>query len=285
MIESCNITEWVESAPDKGQRKFREAVHTILTAIANTPHLSADMIMKGGILLAVRYNSARYTTDIDFSTSKTLNEFDSDELQNELEKSLINCSEKLEYELDCRVQRFEVKPRHLEKPTFPSFNIRIGYAYRGSNEHKLLINKKSSTVIDIDYSLNEPMLNIDTISIGVNNNLRVYALVDVIAEKIRAILQQVYRHRQRGQDIYDLFILIEKFPNLIADEGKKILSSLRIKSDARSLPIEKNSLRDDKIREFARVRYEQLTDEIEGELPDFNEAYKTVLKFYECLPW
>ena len=285
MIENCNITEWVESAPDKEERKFREAVHTILTAIANTRYLSSDMIMKGGILLAVRYNSARFTRDIDFSTSKTLNEFDSDELQNELEKGLIRCSEQLEYDLDCRVQRFEVKPRNQKKPTFPSFNIRVGYAYRGSNEHKLVINRKASTVIDIDYSLNEPMIYIDTISIGVNNNLRVYALVDVVAEKIRAILQQVPRHRQRGQDIYDLFILIEKFPNLIADEGKKILSSLKIKSGARSLPVEKNSLRDDKTREFARVRYETLTDEIEGELPDFNEAYKTVLKFYESLPW
>lgn len=63
-IEPYDITEWVEQAGDGEQRELRQAVHTILAAIAHDPHLRANMIIKGGILLAVRYHSSRFTRDM-----------------------------------------------------------------------------------------------------------------------------------------------------------------------------------------------------------------------------
>jgi hypothetical protein len=53
----------VNQAPND-QRELRQAVHTVLAAIAHDTQLRADMIMKGGILLAVRYQSVRFTKDI-----------------------------------------------------------------------------------------------------------------------------------------------------------------------------------------------------------------------------
>ena len=38
-----------------------------------------------------------------------------------------------------------------------------------------------------------------------------YGLTDLIAEKFRALLQQVPRNRYRRQDIYDIAHLIERF--------------------------------------------------------------------------
>ena len=43
MLEDYDIAEWVAQA-DNSQRGFREAVHTILAAIANDPQLRANMV-------------------------------------------------------------------------------------------------------------------------------------------------------------------------------------------------------------------------------------------------
>lgn len=52
-IEENDINTWVEEASTEGNREFRIAVHTILSAIASDENLKASMILKGGILLAI----------------------------------------------------------------------------------------------------------------------------------------------------------------------------------------------------------------------------------------
>lgn len=69
-IEGYDIKDWVEEASTTSNKEFRQAVHTILSSIASDSDLKANMILKGGILLAIRYKSHRFTTDIDFSTEK-----------------------------------------------------------------------------------------------------------------------------------------------------------------------------------------------------------------------
>ena len=108
MLEDYDIAEWVKQADDS-RREFREAVHTILAAIANDSQLRANMVIKGGILLAVRYHSHRYTKDIDFSTTQGLSEINPDQIKEALNKSFIRIAEELEYGLDCRVQSCRVQ--------------------------------------------------------------------------------------------------------------------------------------------------------------------------------
>lgn len=62
-MDSRNIDHWVASADNENERTFREAVHTILYAIASSTNLQPQMIMKGGILMAIRYETGRFTTD------------------------------------------------------------------------------------------------------------------------------------------------------------------------------------------------------------------------------
>lgn len=47
MLDDIDIAEWVVQA-DASQREFRQAVHTILAAIAHDPQLRASMVIKGG---------------------------------------------------------------------------------------------------------------------------------------------------------------------------------------------------------------------------------------------
>jgi len=57
-MNEVEIEAWVAQAP-QGQQGFREAVHTILDSIGHSKNLSAKMVMKGGLLLAIRYDSSR----------------------------------------------------------------------------------------------------------------------------------------------------------------------------------------------------------------------------------
>jgi len=284
MLEDYDIIEWVEQADD-GQREFREAVHTILAAIASDSQLRANMVIKGGILLAVRYHSHRYTKDIDFSTTQSLSEIDPEQIKEALNKSFIQIAEELEYALDCRVQSCRVQPANKPDASFPSVKMTVGYAYKGTKKHQRLLANKSPTHISIDYSLNELMPNLERLDIGEGEQLHAYTLIDLIAEKLRSILQQKIRDRIRRQDIFDLRLLIEKYPGLDKTEKQGILKSFIEKSQSRDITPDQDSLDDAETRERSQKDYLTLADEIEGELPDFDETYDTVNKFYKSLPW
>ena len=284
MLEDYDIAVWVEQA-DGSQREFREAVHTILAAIASDPQLRANMVIKGGILLAVRYHSHRYTKDIDFSTTQSLSEIDPDQIKEALNKSFIRIAEELEYELDCRVQSCRVQPANKPDASFPSVKMTVGYAYKGSKKHQRLLANKSPTYISIDYSLNELMPNLERLDVGEDEQLHAYTLIDLIAEKLRSILQQKIRNRTRRQDIFDLRLLIEKYPDLDENEKQGILKSFIEKSESRDVKPVRNSLDDAETRERSQKDYLTLADEIEGDLPDFDETYDVVNKFYKSLPW
>lgn len=75
------IQDWISQSPER--IPFRQAIHTILIAITRSEPLRTEMVMKGGILMALGYESSRYTKDIDFSTAKTLKEFHLDKFINE----------------------------------------------------------------------------------------------------------------------------------------------------------------------------------------------------------
>ena len=68
-MNEVDIERWVADAPIH-QRGFREAVHIILDSIGHSRNLQARMVMKGGLLLAIRYDSSRFTRDLDFSTTE-----------------------------------------------------------------------------------------------------------------------------------------------------------------------------------------------------------------------
>jgi predicted nucleotidyltransferase component of viral defense system len=277
-----DIAEWVNQAPSD-QRELRQAVHTVLAAIAQDTQLRADMIMKGGILLAVRYQSVRFTKDIDFSTSMKLSEVNPDEVQRRLDAALRLSVEVLDYDLDCRVQGCKVQPANQLNASFPSIKLKIGYAYKGTAKHRRLIQLQSTSVIAIDYSLNEVISNTDEVLVGLDQSVNAYPFAELVAEKFRALLQQIERDRYRRQDVYDLAFL-SRMPRNGSVEAA-ILESLMIKARSRNIEPTRDSLNDEEVKRRAAADYHTLKDEVQGDLPDFELAYAEVLAFYRALPW
>lgn len=285
-IYQKDLMEWIGEAPTKELGEFRKAVHTILTAISTSDTLRPSMILKGGILLAIRYSSGRFTKDLDFSTDKTLSDqFSVQSVVDELNASLLQSVEELPYGLDCRVQSARKIPNR-DDATFPSIKMTIGYATQATAAHKRLLAGHAPKTISIDYSLNEPLPNIDGITLNEGEeDLMTYSLIDLIAEKIRSLLQQESRNRGRRQDIYDIYMLVDKVAEIDADEKLQILSSLLIKSRSRDIEPEKNSFENPVLKSKALKDYDTLADEVEGVLPDFDKAFDVVQKFYTSLPW
>ena len=72
-----DISIWLKATSyDKKEKQRREAIHILLDAIASSEKLNAKMAMKGGVLLAIKYSSSRYTIDVDFSSSEKPSEID-----------------------------------------------------------------------------------------------------------------------------------------------------------------------------------------------------------------
>lgn len=219
LSKNLAIQEWVDKAP-ANQSEFRKAVHIILCGIAHKSELRSRMIMKGGILLALRYRSSRFTKDIDFSTSLTKTELEPERIRDLLAAALPIAGEMLDYGVDCMIQKFEVLPPH-DRATFPSIRMKVGYAMKASAKHKRLLAGSCPDIISIDFSLNEPVPGAEPVSLTEANDVTilVYTSADLIAEKIRALLQQETSNRYRRQDIYDLHFLLSNHP---PDDAQKV---------------------------------------------------------------
>lgn len=268
-----------------GDNVTRQAVHTILLAIASDQDLKETLIMKGGMLMSIKYNSDRYTDDVDFSNGKKLTEDNLEELYAGLDEGLAVASASSGYSVVCWCQSREVKPKI--NGTFPTVQIKVGYADRSNKaEEKYINNRNSNRIIKIDCSYNEVLLKNELLNISNEDEIFTYSIYDIIGEKIRSLLQQMVRkHSNREQDVYDLnFILV----NREFDEAERasVLKALSEKSVGRGIRhlIRNDVFEDEELRERSKAGYMGLSDYVD-ELPDFDQAYGVVSSFYKELPW
>ena len=286
-MDHHNIDRWVASADNENEKTFREAVHTILYAIASSTNLQPRMIMKGGILMAIRYETGRFTTDIDFSTTTHYRDFAADQAAflHTFNEAIQAAVQLLPYQLDCRLQGTpKVQPR--AEGNFQTLRMKVGYARFGTKDHTRLNAGAASKTVQIDYSFNELVHDIDLLGVDeAETVLKAYGELTQVAEKLRAILQQVGRERARGQDIYDLHHWLIHHPIVDAERKTALLAVLKEKAASREVEATQSSMEDPEIQTRARPVYEALADTISGELPPFDEAFGAVKAFYESLPW
>jgi hypothetical protein len=279
-----NIEEWISRSNNSSIKEFRQAIHTVLVAVSNSRYLQTKMVMKGGVLLAIRFKGLRLTRDIDFSTSEQYDNNKEVKFKSTLEKNLLLATELLDYGLECRIQSSSLKPSR-QNPSFPTLTLKIGYASKGSKSHKRLLEGKCLTVLRIDYSYNEISQKIDLFEFQKGRRIKTYSISDLVGEKYRAIIQQKSRNRIRRQDAFDIYWLL-KNGDLECQELKKLIhKSLIIKAESRDLKVDKNTLNDEEIIRRSEAEYKNLAQEVEGELPPFDEVFHLVKEYYTSLPW
>lgn len=279
-----DIPRWVQEAP-AGERDFRRTVHCVLDGVANDPRLRELLCMKGGILMALHYESPRFTTDIDFSTPQTFDEELEKEVVQRMKEALGSTPERLGYDIDCRLQSHKVEPNRTK--TFVNIKMKVGYAQKDTPQHRRLMAGQSPSVLSIDYSFKETVPGVEVVEIGDDESLRVYALSTLVAEKLRSLLQQPIRNRNRRQDVFDLNFLMDERPELLVKECMTaVLSDLIVKCADRNIAPSRETFDDPKIREMAEADYNTLSDELPpGHLPPFEPSFQRVADYYRSLPW
>jgi len=128
----------------------------------------------------------------------------------------------------CAVQSVKYFPKGeaFPKNDGPSIKMKVGYALRGSKQQRTFEQGMATDVLEIDISFREPVGAIQIVTFkDTGGTVRAYSLFDLIAEKLRALLQQEVRNRFRRQDIYDLNALIGRF-NLDNSEKSTLLHIL-----------------------------------------------------------
>jgi len=285
-VLKIDIQQWVERArEDPAAYRARQATEIMLNAIALTAPLNQKLFLKGGILMGLAYDSPRQTTDVDLTTDLEPVREAAEEVKAALNGAFPSIIARLGYAgLHLQVHSMRLEPRRqFDGAEFPAIKLKVGYAEIGTPAHKALIEGRAAVTIEVDISFNEPMSQIQVLEMPEGAALHAYSLTDLMAEKFRAMLQQVTRRRNRRQDVYDLDYLISSHEFGDA-ERQDILSAFLTKARARHLDPNRESLGDEEVRKRSGADWETLRLELD-DIPEFGSCYDRVEAFYRSLPW
>ena len=282
-----DVAEWVERVrSDPVAYQQRQTTEIVLNAVAMLGPLGARMVLKGGILVGLAYNSPRQTTDIDLTADFPVNSPIRDKVRDLLRSAFPRVATSLGYpDLVLGIHSIQYLPKGLfATAKFPALKLKVASARRGTaSEEALQEGKPTNCVIDVDISFNEPMHEIQVLELTGGQELLAYSLVELIAEKLRAVLQQVGRRRNRRQDVYDLDRLIGE-QQIDDDLCAQILEVFVEKCRSRGIEPSRASLDDPEVKRRSAAEWDTMKLEL-GEVPNFEDCYARVAEFYRSLPW
>jgi predicted nucleotidyltransferase component of viral defense system len=256
------------------QANIRFMEFVILNCIASNQTTGRGMVLKGGNALRFAYQSPRSTKDLDFSVATSDIPDDAAPLRILLDDVLRYASRRFNVKAKC--QRVKRNPMSLQA-TRPTYDIAVGYQFPSDTYFKSFENRSVSTVIPVEISFNDRIC--ETCRWTENDALQVSSLDDILAEKLRSLLQQKIRNRNRYQDVYDISKHMRQFPVDRSKIGDYLLQKARI----RDIEVRKSSF-DDTIRERAALEYEKrIHEEAPHNFISFEEAWQDVLSLVQSL--
>ena len=269
------IAQWGrENGTTTLQANIRFMEFVILNCIASNQTTGRGMVLKGGNALRFAYQSPRSTKDLDFSVATEDIPDDADRLRNLLNDALRYALRRFNVKAKC--QHVKRNPTSL-KGTRPTYDITVGYQFPSDAYFNSFENRTVPTVISVEISFND--LICETCRWTGNEFLQVSSLDDILAEKLRALLQQKTRNRNRYQDVYD----ISKYVRQNAIDRSKIGNYLQQKSEIRDIEVRKSSF-DNVIRDKAALDYEnRIHEEAPHNFISFEDAWQDVLSLVQSL--
>lgn len=282
-----DIRAWCsQSGVNVSEGRDRFAQYAILRAIASSRTLSRMLVFKGGNALDFVWHPNRSTRDLDFSADMSV-------VGSDWESGSFESSLKTPLEMSLRVVRDKlgvVSMIHNVKKqppgpgkTFVTFELRVGYALPDQTAliASMSYGKPSTQVIPIEVSLNELICADKGIDIQAPHLLRVSTLEDIVAEKLRALLQQPIRNRGRRQDLLDVALLVQEHAGL---DRSQIAEFLLRKSATRGVPVSRSAFHHPEVARRAKHDYDSLSKTTRRTFVPYEEALRTLLEFTDSLP-
>lgn len=286
-IVDVDVRAWVEAArSDPTRYRDRQVTEIVLAAIGLAPSLKENLVLKGGAVMALAFKSNRVTGDVDFTAMAEPEGF-AETIEEDLNSILPRTAIRLGYpDLLCRVQKVKKLPRptNFEEHDFPALLVRIGSAIRGTGEEKRLKDGRAIRVLAVEISFRDQVYAFQELNLtGAGVAVRAFTIHEIIAEKLRALLQQPIRNRNRRQDVYDIAYLIDGH-ELTEEDRASIFEILIEKCRSRGIEATRSSIDDPEVVRRAEADWHTLALEL-GDLPLFEERFSLMRDLYLSLPW
>jgi len=278
-----DLPSWARSnevSIEETRRRFAQFV--VLCGIAQVRELRDYLVFKGGNALDFVLQPNRSTIDLDFSLdmdggSSLAN---SERLNALLARGLRQVAPR--FSMSLAVHSVKQQPPGAAK-TFITFEARVGYAL--PDEHQLKIrmgnSQPSSHVLPVDISINEPIAGWTRFVLDATlDPLRISTLEDIVGEKLRSLLQQPIRNRNRQQDLLDIAVVVRLHESL---DRQAVSDALLLKAHARNVPVSRTAFRNPEVIRRAALGYQALEGTTRTMFIPFDEALAIVLAFVDEL--
>jgi predicted nucleotidyltransferase component of viral defense system len=260
----------------EARRRFVQFV--VLTAISSSPGLATRITFKRGNALWFIHGNPRGTIDLDFTAEGNFPD-EPTEITGLIDAALKSAQN--QFRVKARCQSIHRNPSKLDK-TFPTYDIKVCFQLPTDRYYQNFEERKRfAEVIQLEISLNDIVC--ETISwkpSASRPGIRCCSLEDQIAEKLRALLQQVPRKRTRPQDVFDIASKARERREKL-DLGK-ISAFLLKKCEGRIDSPRKGSF-DNEVRRHAEAVYAKEIGSQTSALIPFEDAWGEVLQLVRQL--
>ena len=273
----AEIPQWSrENKATTLEANIRFMKYVILQCLGSHAVTARGMVLKGGNALRFAFQSPRSTKDLDFTIAGDEIADDDQRLRSLLDEALHFAHRRFGVKAKC--QRVERRPRASLASTRPTYSISVAYQLPSDHYfHNFEERNNIPTIIPVEVSFND--LICETRRWSDDNALLVCSLEDVLAEKLRSLLQQKIRNRNRYQDVYD----IARYARHATIDRGKIGRFLVEKASAREIDVRKSSFYD-VIRQRAFEEYDvKIREQAPRDFIPFDEAWSEVLLLVQSL--
>jgi hypothetical protein len=243
-----------------------------LAAVAALDGLRRDYVLKGGLVLHYVYGSPRPSSDLDFNHVRRHPSERTPAHDGELQAFCDRVGAALPtfaeaYGLETARLRIQKWSRGL-----PIVFAGVGYRADGEEGE-----------VELQVTLCERICRTVGARIG-GVEVHAAALEDLVADKLKALLQQAPRHQIRESDVYDLWYALVAAPLVVdpADVGPILRAKAAVWPDLS--PLTPARYRDEAVRSFAEAGYRKLrVTRPDLPFPPFDAVWAAILDFVDAL--
>ncbi len=245
----------------------------VLAAVASLDDLRRDYVLKGGLVLQHVYGSPRPSHDLDFNHVRS-------------HPNTLTAAHEAALQSFCdRVA--EALPR------FAASYALARLAVRGEKWSELLPTvfalvawedaEGTTGTVELQATLCERVCRSVHARIG-GVAVHAAALDDIVADKLKVLLQQTRRHQVRSTDVYDLWYALEAAPFVVDPSAVGPFLLQKAAAWPELLPITAARFRDAAVQSFAEAGYRRLHAEQPAlRSPPFDTVWASVLAFVDQL--
>lgn len=252
----------------------RRAIAAVLDAVSRDEALFKEYVLKGGLALQLVFGSPRHSDDLDFNAVHPT----ANEITDATSRRLLQFYERLDDLLSQTAARHDFQrlatSRQMLSKEIPTLMTDIDYATSGGDSGQVKLQLTLSEIV------------CDT-AVKPYNGFEIHtaSVEDILAEKLKALLQQITRDKVRSSDVFDVWYFSTR-SEVEVDPALVTQYLLEKKKQWRTMPpLSKGQFRRKSVVQYSAQEYSDLARLLPDsfDLVPFREAYECILRFVDSL--